>query len=76
MITRLGPKVHIKHVDGRYTLDWGVYELGGLTFEESERALDEIHARTFDPARWKNCREKIAFIGKQKGARGLGGHAA
>ena len=76
MIRRLTPKVDIRNVDGRYNLRWGIYLLDGLTFEESEIALDQINARTFDPSRWKGCRSRISFTREEKPARGLGGHAA
>ena len=42
MIRRLAPKIDIRNVDGRYNLRWGIYHLDGLTFEESEIALDQI----------------------------------
>jgi hypothetical protein len=76
MIRSLSPKVDIVDVDGRYTLRWGYFELEGLTFEESEIVLDQIKARSFDPVAWKNCRSKVAYLDKEKTARGLGGHAA
>ncbi|KAA0970712.1 hypothetical protein FPY71_09510 [Aureimonas fodinaquatilis] len=73
MAQKISPLVDIRQCDDRYSLFWDVYELSDLTFEESERALDEICDATFDPKRWRSCHLKIAFLDKEKALRG---HAA